>query len=278
MAATTAEFDRIADVYDETRRALDQETLKGIKEMLTRHQCRSILEIGVGTGRVSVPLLKAGYDVTGMDISIRMMEKAQEKGVPNLVLAEGSKAPFQNASFDATLMAHVFHLLQDPISVMCEAARLSRVGIFALFRKRNPGERRWGFSTYGGSNNFADENERKIIEERRERLRKIAEKYGVKWDPSQHLRNWEKEDEILETIPPDDLKVVSDLMVDVNFEEHLSRLEKGAYGSISRIPEEMRKEIVSEMRSFAASHPERVSWSRHEVYQLAMWNPQRLQR
>lgn len=276
MSAASAEFDQIADLYDETRRALDQETLTGVKEMLQMHHCHSILEIGVGTGRVSVPLLESGFQVVGMDISIRMMEKAREKGAPNLLLAEGSKTPFRDASFDATLMAHVFHLLQDPMSVMREAARVSKVGIFALVRKRNPGEQRWGFSFYEGNVNVIDENERKILEERRERFRKIAEKYGVRWDPSQRFRNWQKEDEILETFPPDDIKVVSDKMVTVNLEEHISRLERGAYTSMSQIPEAMRKEIVSEMRSFAASYPERISRPRHEVYQLAMWKPLRL--
>jgi SAM-dependent methyltransferase len=276
LPAASAEFDRIADLYDETRRALDRETLEGIREMLENHQCHSVLEIGVGTGRVSVPLLKSGFEITGMDISIRMMQKASEKGVPNLILAEGSKTPFRLASFDATLMAHVFHLLQDPMSVLHEAARVSKVGIFALVRKRNPGEQRWGVSFYEGNVSALDENERKILEERRERFRKIAEKYGVKWDLSQRFRNWQKEDEILGTFPPDDLKVVSDKMVTVNFEEHISRLEKGAYSSMSRMPEAMRKEVVSEMRSFAASHPERVSRPRREVYQLAMWKPQRL--
>ncbi len=281
----TAEFDRIADVYDETRRALDEETLNGIKEMLAKHDCHSILEIGVGTARVAMPLSKSGFEITGLDISKRMMEKAQTKGIRNLILAEGSKAPFRDQSFDATLMAHVFHLLQDPLSVMREAAKISRVGIFALIRKRPEGDNRgWPFF-YGDNdlNNSSDtridsENEaaRKIFEERRERFRKIAEKYGFKWDRAQRWRNWAREYEILEKYPPDDLKVVSDVVVNESFDERISRFEKGAYGFISSMPEEMRKEIIQEMRAYAASHPERTSQPRHEIYQVAMWKSKSL--
>jgi SAM-dependent methyltransferase len=38
-----------------------------------------ILEIGCGTGRVLVPLAKAGFEVTGVDVDPGMLERAQER-------------------------------------------------------------------------------------------------------------------------------------------------------------------------------------------------------
>src|SRR5438445_7262271 len=38
-----------------------------------------ILELGVGTGRVALPLAKAGYSVTGIDTSEAMLAIAREK-------------------------------------------------------------------------------------------------------------------------------------------------------------------------------------------------------
>jgi len=272
----TAEFDQIADVYDETRRELDHETLNGIKEMLNKYECHSILEIGVGTGRIAIPLVKAGYEVTGADISRNMMGKAMIKGMKNLFLAEGGKAPFRNKSFDATLMAHVFHLLDNPMSVMIEAARMSHVGVFALVRKRSGdgGPR----SFYGGNDSLPnDEGTRKFVLERREHFRKIFEKYG--WDPdqSQRLRYWRRESEILETYPPDDLNVVSDVLVNHNIEERIARFEKGAHSFVRRMPDEMRREIVEEMRTYSRS-PLALGLMRprREVYQLALWRSERL--
>ncbi len=222
----TPVFDQIADVYDETRRELGEATLRGIEDKLTKHGCRSILEIGVGTGRIALPLIKSGFEVSGMDISRRMMEKARAKGMRSLFRAEGSQAPFREKSFDAVLMAHVFHLLDDPQSVMREAARLSRVGVFALVRKRTEAHS-WSF--YGGDDSaerMSDEDTRKFFEERRERFRKIFKKYGK--DPSQIFPNWRKEKEVLDTYPPDDLKIVSDVVVTENIEDRIARFEKGS--------------------------------------------------
>lgn len=273
ISLSKVEFDRIADVYDDTRRALDEETVGGINEMLTKHGCHSILEIGVGTGRVSLPLIKGGYEVTGVDISRRMMEKARAKGVANLVLADGSRTPFKEKSFDATLMAHVFHLLNDPMAVVREAARVSKVGVFALVRK-GAGNRPW-FPFYGGANPSAadgdDEAARKFFEERRERFRKIAEKYHWDQDPSRRLRNWRREQEILETHPPDGLKTVSDIVVNETMEDRIARFEKGAYSFMSDMPTGMREDIIKEMRASASSLPRRNLLPRHEVYQLAFW-------
>jgi len=268
----TAEFDQIADVYDETRRVLNHETLNGIKEMLTKYGCHSILEIGVGTGRIAIPLIKDGYDVIGADISRRMMEKARAKGMRNLFLTEGSRVPFREMSFDATFMAHVFHLLDNPISVMTEAARVSRVGVFALLRKR--ASDRWSWF-YDDNHILNDEVTRKFLDERRERFRKIAKKYAWSLDPSHRLRNWRREQEILETYPPDDLKVMSDVVVNDSIEERIARFEKGGYSFVSRMPEEMRKEIIEEMRTSSALAQGMIQ-QRHEAYQLALWTSKRL--
>jgi len=270
------EFDRIADVYDETRRVLDEETLNGIREMLTKHACHSILEIGIGTGRVSLPLMRSGYDITGADVSRKMMQKAKVKGVANLILADGRVTPFREKSFDATLMAHVFHLLDDPLVVMREAARVSRVGVFALVRK-SAGNRPWfpfywgGGPQQTGSGEPEDEDTAKFFEERRERFSKIAEKYHWSWDSSRRLHNWRREQEILETHPPDDLKVVSDVILNETLEDRIARFQKGAYGFMSAMPAEMREEIVKEMRANTSSLPQWARRPRHEVYQVAVW-------
>jgi SAM-dependent methyltransferase len=280
-----AEFDQIAEVYDETRRPLDEETVLGMKEMLTKYGCHSILEIGVGTGRVTVPLVKSGFEITGVDISVKMMERANAKGIKNLVLATGNQMPFRNETFNATIMAHVFHLLEDPMSVLRESSRVSGTGVFALVRKGGFGGRWWGFFGRGpgsaegsfGNNEPIDESTRKYIEERRARFRAIAKKYG--WSPDREqrrARNWQREQEILESHPPDDLKIVSDVVVNDSPEERIARFEKGAFSSMLGMPEGMRMEIVKEMRASAERFPARASQPRHEVYQLAMWKPESL--
>ena len=256
-------------------------------EMLTKYGCRSILEIAVGTGRVSVPLMRRDYEITGADISRRMMEKARAKGLANLVLADGSGTAFKDKSFDATLMAHVFHLLENPLAVMREGARVSRIGVFVLLRKGNrPWFGFWGgvpptaapAATAGKVNGQSpnDQAAAKFFEERRERFRKIAEKYHWTWDPARRAHNWGRETEILESYPPDELKVVSDVVVAETLEDRIARFQKGGYGFMSEMPAEMREEVIEQMRVDAASLPEWTRQPRHEVYQVAMWRSEKL--
>lgn len=70
-------FDRFAPYYDGDYRDYedDIDLILGMAQV-----CGDpILELGCGTGRVMRPLVKAGYSVTGIDISPRMLDVAREK-------------------------------------------------------------------------------------------------------------------------------------------------------------------------------------------------------
>ena len=275
----TAEFDRVADVYDDTRRPLHAETLGGLVGMLDGRRCRSILEVGVGTGRISVPLSARGFQMTGLDLSRRMMERALAKGITDLVLADARKPPFRSDAFDAGFMAHVFHLLEDPLAVMREVAKVVRVGVFALVRVQ-PGDWAW-FTFLGGeypSKGPASEEATRRREERRAKLMNIAAKYDWKWDPEARARNWRREQEILVTHRPDELKVVSDVVVTDTLDERIERLRKGAYSFMANMPSEMKDELIRMMKADAASHPELARRSRHEAYQVGFWSSRSLLR
>ena len=67
-----------------------------------------ILDIGCGTGRHDIELAKRGYNVTGIDLSESMLEKAKEKAEKaavnlNLQLADARKLQFEN-QFDLVIM------------------------------------------------------------------------------------------------------------------------------------------------------------------------------
>jgi len=254
MAA--AEFDRVAGIYDETRRALEPQTLDGILRALSSHGCSSILEIGVGTGRVAAPLKKAGVDVTGLDLSRQMMERARSKGVEGLLLGDGLNPPFRDGSFDAVLLAHVLHIVERPRELIQEGARVARVGVFALIRNRDDG-RWWWFTPPGPAS----------ATERREWLRELGEKWHWSWEENR-THDWGRERDLLRTTPPDELVQVSDLQVSESLEMRIARIQKGAYSVFARMPEGMKAELIAEMRRRAAAFPKAT---RREVYNLAFW-------
>ena len=259
-----AEYDYIADVYDETRRPLEPQTLAGLKAALTSHRCGSVLEIGVGTGRVSIPLIREGFSMTGIDLSKKMMEKARSKGHPSLVLGDGMLTPFRGRSFDAVVLAHVIHLVEDPCGLVGEGSRVARTGVFALVRKRD--ENRAWFPFFGSVDAKSPEEAAAALEDMRASFRKIATRYGWTWDRSRP-RNWGRERELLAACPPDELKVISDVMVTETLADQIARFRKGGFGFTSSMPPAMREDVIAEMRKRAPS-----ARPHHEVYQLAFWS------
>lgn len=88
--------------------------------------CRTILDVGIGTGRFAENLAENGLAVVGIDVSLPMMMQAKEKGVGDLVRADAHHLPFRDLSFDGSLMIHVLHLVQDWAEVVREVGRVTR--------------------------------------------------------------------------------------------------------------------------------------------------------
>ena len=70
------EFAGIAETYDWTERSTDE--IPFFAELAAKAQ-GPILEIGAGTGRITVPIAKLGKPVTALDISRAMLSRAQAK-------------------------------------------------------------------------------------------------------------------------------------------------------------------------------------------------------
>ena len=88
-----------------------------------------LLEVGIGTGRIAVPLAAAGVRVTGVDISAKMLEVLRSKrGDIHVVFAEAAQLPFRAASFDASLFVHILHLVPDIEATLRASIRVVSLG------------------------------------------------------------------------------------------------------------------------------------------------------
>lgn len=127
-------FDRVAEVYDKTR-ALPSNVMARLIETMTVELkgCEAVLDVGVGTGRFAKPLQDAGFSVVGVDISRKMMSKAKEKGVKNLIFADVRSVPFRDKIFDVTVAVHILHLVAEWQKVLGEICRVSRHAMVSLY-------------------------------------------------------------------------------------------------------------------------------------------------
>lgn len=119
-------FDRVADVYDDTR-GLPPDIMTSIFEAMDTvlDKERRVLDAGTGTGRFSNPLQKRGFDVVGVDISMRMLEKARAKGTTGLLMADLCALPFRDRAFGSAVSVHVMHLISDWRCALGEVARVT---------------------------------------------------------------------------------------------------------------------------------------------------------
>lgn len=110
---TSRSFDRAASIYDHTRPLLEPIATHGIQALLDIIGPKArILDVGTGTGRISIPLLEHGADLIGCDISSNMLRRLQEK-LPSarIAQADASRLPFPTSHFDVVLTVHVLHLI-----------------------------------------------------------------------------------------------------------------------------------------------------------------------
>jgi SAM-dependent methyltransferase len=118
-------FDRAIEYYDRTR-GLTPAAMRGIVETLqTELRGHRVLEIGVGTGRIGVPLMDAGIDLTGLDLSMPMLGKLKDKRRDAPVLqGDATRMPWRDGTFGRVLAVHVLHLVPSWRILLDEARRV----------------------------------------------------------------------------------------------------------------------------------------------------------
>jgi SAM-dependent methyltransferase len=128
--------DRIAGVYDE----MYPEVETGCVEFLLDHAREGkALELGIGTGRIALPLAAAGIEVHGIDASQAMVDKLRQKpGSERIKLSIGSFEAFElKAKFDLVYVVFntFFALLTQQAQISCFehiSRHLCPSGVFVL--------------------------------------------------------------------------------------------------------------------------------------------------
>jgi ubiquinone/menaquinone biosynthesis C-methylase UbiE len=91
----------------------------------------TVLDLGCGTGSLSLLLAAAGHHVRGLDASRQMISLARVKtaGLPvELTQGDAAEPPYEPASADVVLCRHVLWALEDRDAVMARWVRLLKPG------------------------------------------------------------------------------------------------------------------------------------------------------
>ena len=92
-----------------------------------------VLEVGAGTGVMSLLLAEVGYSVTATDISNGMLDEARRKASDRRLaiafqIADAEALPFSDGSFDAVFGRHILWTLPHPDRALSEWHRVLQPG------------------------------------------------------------------------------------------------------------------------------------------------------
>jgi demethylmenaquinone methyltransferase / 2-methoxy-6-polyprenyl-1,4-benzoquinol methylase len=137
-------FDRIAPVYDFMNRVMTAGLDQRWRRITARsvvHEGDRVLDAACGTGDLAIADRKAGGEVTGLDFSERMLERARRKDpLVEWVRGDILHLEFEDGSFDAVTVGFGIRNVEDLEAGLAELRRVlsggGRIGILEITRPR----------------------------------------------------------------------------------------------------------------------------------------------
>jgi SAM-dependent methyltransferase len=225
-------FDDAAGFYDKTR-ALSPDAAERVTDLLMRELegRHRVLEIGVGTGRIALPLVAKGVSMVGVDLArnmlARLVENAGGTAPFPLVQADATRLPLADRSFDGAVVSWVLHLIEAWREVLAELVRTVGSGVIVIDvggeKESITSDLTWRFKDVAGVTNWPrgvadpDEVDRELTG------------LGAK---VRHL------DPVLE-------------VVDSTLEHHIGLLERGIYSVTWGLDEATRRAAAADLRAWA---------------------------
>jgi len=136
--ATRKWFNRWSNKYDQTLGSIGfhRELLDLVVKSCRIKNCTNVLDVGCGTGLLSLKLLqKADYSITGIDISEEMLaifkDKIKKLGLGQEIdcrLMDIDSLNFKNNTFDVAVSSVVLHHLKDKLKALKKIYKLLKPG------------------------------------------------------------------------------------------------------------------------------------------------------
>jgi len=134
----TQRWDRSSKTYDSRpghgiQSEREKDAWKSLLNRAFDDQKLDVLDVGCGTGVISLILSEMGHNVTGIDLSEGMLKRAKEKAYDQNLRAEfrlddAENLSFENESFDAVINRHLLWTLLNPERAVAKWKRVLKPG------------------------------------------------------------------------------------------------------------------------------------------------------
>ena len=261
MLDSRVDFSSNAGVYDRRHRSvLSEEELSRLWAGAGLHAGARVLDIGAGSGRIAIPLVRRGCRVVAIEPAAGMVErlrvKTEEAALETVaaVVGEGGRLPFRTGSFDVAVIARLLYLTPDWRAILREALRVLASQGRLLHE--------WG-------NGEAGEEWVRI----REEARRLFEQAGVPQPFHPGVRSEAEVDDELGR-----LRLVRDREIEmgagptVTLREFLRRLVDGELSYVWNVPDQVRAAYLPRLERWAAQEfdldrpvamPRELRWTVH---------------
>lgn len=185
-------FDTVASNYEKFRPGYVPELYQKIFDSIPLSPSSNVLEIGIGGGQATLPILQTGCRLTAVEYGPRFSRLCREKfrDYPNFSVITGKfeETPLEEGQYDLIYSASAFHWIPEKIGYEKVFSLLKSGGVFARFANhpfRCPDDpalaaeidRLYG-RYYYPFHNRKQETIREFTEEEARQRAYIAKKYG----------------------------------------------------------------------------------------------------
>jgi phosphatidylethanolamine/phosphatidyl-N-methylethanolamine N-methyltransferase len=131
-------YNRYSRVYDFLFGKVFQSGRELGPELLDLFPNAKLLEVGIGTG-LSLPLLPRNVEITGIDLSQKMLEQAQKRAQNlrlkhvQLLKMDATQLEFPDQSFDRVFAAYFISTVPNPVQVVKEMKRVCKKNGYLVF-------------------------------------------------------------------------------------------------------------------------------------------------
>ena len=130
-------FDTIASSYEKFRPAYPSELYKMIFNYIFLNETCCAVEVGIGGGQATLPILKTGCNVIAVEYGQEFSKLCKEKFMeyPNFSVVTGKfeDVNFDNNSYDLVYSATAFHWIPENVGYPKVFSMLKHGGVFARF-------------------------------------------------------------------------------------------------------------------------------------------------